>query len=30
VKAGLAVGESIVNHPDDKIRDGVKVKPRAP
>ena len=30
VKAGLAVGESIVNHPDDKIRDGVKVKPRVP
>ncbi len=30
VKAGLAVSESIVNHPDDKIRDGVKVKPRAP
>ncbi|MBK6336895.1 MAG: HlyD family efflux transporter periplasmic adaptor subunit [Betaproteobacteria bacterium] len=30
VKAGLAVGESLVNHPDDKIRDGVKVKARAP
>lgn len=28
VLSGLAVGEKLVGHPDDKIRDGVRVKPR--
>jgi len=28
VTAGLAVGEKVISHPDDKIRDGVRVKPR--
>lgn len=28
VTSGLTVGEKLVSHPDDKIRDGVRVKPR--
>lgn len=28
IVAGLKVGERIINHPDDKIRDGVRIKPR--
>lgn len=30
VTSGLAVEEMIINHPDDKIADGVRVKPRKP
>ena len=28
VVSGLAVGEQLISHPDDNIRDGVRVKPR--
>lgn len=28
IKSGLAVGETIISHPDDRVRDGVRVKPR--
>lgn len=28
IVAGLKVGDRIINHPDDKIRDGVRIKPR--
>lgn len=28
VRSGLAVGEKVIGHPDDKIRDGVRVTPR--
>jgi HlyD family secretion protein len=28
IRSGLAVGETLVSHPDDRIRDGVRVKPR--
>jgi hypothetical protein len=30
VRSGLSVGEKLVDHPDDKIRDGVRVRPRGP
>lgn len=29
IAAGLAVGEQVISHPDDKIEDGVRVKPSA-
>jgi HlyD family secretion protein len=29
VRSGLAVGDRLISHPDDKIRDGVRVKARA-
>ncbi len=28
VRSGLAAGDEIVNHPDDRVRDGVRVRPR--
>lgn len=28
IVAGLKVGERVINHPDDRIRDGVRIKPR--
>lgn len=28
VVAGLKAGEQVINHPDDRIRDGVRVRPR--
>jgi HlyD family secretion protein len=30
VNSGLAAGDRIISHPDDKISDGVRVKPRKP
>ena len=30
VRSGLSVGEKLVDHPDDKVRDGVRVRPREP
>jgi HlyD family secretion protein len=30
VVSGLAVGETVISHPDDKVRDGVRVKARQP
>lgn len=30
VTSGLAAGEKLISHPDDKIADGVRVKPRKP
>lgn len=30
VVSGLAAGERLIRHPDDKIREGVRVKPRSP
>ena len=28
VKSGLSVGAPVIDHPDDKVRDGVRVRPR--
>lgn len=30
LRSGLAAGETLITHPDDRVRDGVRVSPRAP